>query len=106
MSPSTPILMYHALWAGCDDPEPLNALWDADPQLREPGARVYALDQRTFDHHLRQVVASGRKTLRSWNDLDLAPSEPTVWITFDDGHQSNLAFPPRPPPRCNRRMRC
>ncbi|MCL5271403.1 MAG: polysaccharide deacetylase family protein [bacterium] len=90
-----PILMYHGLWPAIDSPAELTRHWAADPQMRDPGARLYALDHRVFERHMQHIAASGRPTLRRWADLDASPASATrapVWITFDDGHRSNLAL--------------
>jgi peptidoglycan/xylan/chitin deacetylase (PgdA/CDA1 family) len=87
--------MYHALWRGCDDPAALQEAWAADPQLRDPGARLYALDDRVFDLQMQAVARAGRCTPAAWSDLDAPSPDGALWITFDDGHRSNfdLALP-------------
>jgi peptidoglycan/xylan/chitin deacetylase (PgdA/CDA1 family) len=90
-----PILMYHALWPASDDQARLRALWQADAQLREPGARLYALDVREFERQARLVAqAGGAGAPSSWDELERGVL-PGPWITFDDGHCSaaQLALP-------------
>jgi peptidoglycan/xylan/chitin deacetylase (PgdA/CDA1 family) len=86
--------MYHALWRGEDDPDALARQWAADSQLRDPGARLYALDRRVFERQMRQIAALRPACPESWDRLD-ASTPNAAWITFDDGHRSNhdLALP-------------
>lgn len=83
-----PILMYHALWRGGDDAD-VARQWREDPQLSDPGARVYAFDHREFERHMRTVAGHALQTPRTWDDLE-TPDASTIWITFDDGHRSNI----------------
>jgi peptidoglycan/xylan/chitin deacetylase (PgdA/CDA1 family) len=73
--------MYHALWRGAGDPAADRAAWDRDPQLRDPGARLYAVEERVFGRQMEMLAKAG-------------PSA-RARITFDDGHRSNhdLALP-------------
>lgn len=89
-----PILMYHALWPPLDAPDELNRTWAADPQLADPGARLYALDQRQFRRQMQAIVSSGRASPADWAAC-VRPSAPAAVISFDDGHASNhsLALP-------------
>jgi peptidoglycan/xylan/chitin deacetylase (PgdA/CDA1 family) len=87
--------MYHALWRGLDAPAAIEAGWAADPQLREPGARLYALDHRDFERQMQAIATAGRQTPGDWADLDALSGASAISITFDDGHRSNheLALP-------------
>lgn len=84
------ILMYHALWPPLDNPQALKAYWDADPHLAKAGARRYALDQRHFTRQMEAIAQAGKTTPSSWEDLMPSATHAAVWITFDDGHVSNL----------------
>ena len=91
-----PILMYHALWPPCDDPAQREALFAADPQLADPGARLYALDERAFKQQLNAISAAGLTTPQTWDELaDPKGADKRIALTFDDGHRSNfqLALP-------------
>lgn len=88
--------MYHALWPAQASPDDLMKYWAQDPQLREPGTRVYALEQTAFRRQMQSLARAGAQQPAQWGDLDRqTPSCNQVWITFDDGHQSNceLALP-------------
>jgi peptidoglycan/xylan/chitin deacetylase (PgdA/CDA1 family) len=92
-----PILMYHAVWPPLDDAAALQRHWAADPQLRDPGARRYALDQRRFQAQIAAIRAASLKPLRAWPSPEIlqASAGDQILITFDDGHISNytLALP-------------
>ncbi len=90
-----PIFMYHALWPAFQNPEEISVHWLQDPQLSDPGARLYALDARSFEQQIIAIAQSGAHTPAQWAELDQVPNRKTVWITFDDGHRSNaeLALP-------------
>lgn len=93
---SFPVLMYHGLWPALDDPQALQNLWDADPQMHDPGARRYALDFRTFQQQMEQIAAFRHAPFTEWNKrLAEPPHDGLPLITFDDGHVSNatLAHP-------------
>jgi peptidoglycan/xylan/chitin deacetylase (PgdA/CDA1 family) len=85
------ILMYHALWPGLDDPDRLRQWWAEDPQLKDPGARRYGLDQRAFAVQMESLAKSGGAMPTHWNEMGI-PRPPATWITFDDGHQSNVTL--------------
>ena len=87
--------MYHAVWPGLDEPGPRGFSPSQDPQLGDPGARVYALDERTFYEQMRIVAEGFACPSYAWETL-APPDQPrSVWITFDDGHRSNaeIALP-------------
>ncbi len=97
-----PILMYHALWPAIEDPSAQADHFARDPQLADPGARLYALDVRDFARQVSALSAArnGQAALADWDQLsaDLRgapPGRAAGWITFDDGHHSNadLALP-------------
>ena len=96
MAQRIPILMYHALWPALDSAQELRDYWDQDPQLRDPGARLYALDVSVFADQMRRLAAGHgpAPSVGSWGDLCSMTSVRSL-ITFDDGHQSNceLALP-------------
>ncbi len=77
--PALPILMYHGLHSGPQDP----GVYDA----------VYSLDPRKFAEQLDWLAANGYRTIRL-RDLDPpqqnSGSVRRVVITFDDGDISNL----------------
>lgn len=82
--------MYHALWAPQRSLDELKQTWAEDSQLKDPGARLYALDQELFDRHMRSLTDAGVALPTSWAALKPPPNSGAVWITFDDGHQSNI----------------
>jgi peptidoglycan/xylan/chitin deacetylase (PgdA/CDA1 family) len=86
-----PILMYHALWPAEDRAETLARIWDADAQMRDPGARLYALDERVFADQVERI-ARVMPVGGGWNELDNPTAPRRAWITFDDGHRSNHAL--------------
>jgi peptidoglycan/xylan/chitin deacetylase (PgdA/CDA1 family) len=92
--PHFPVLMYHALWPPLDAAA-LQQWISQDPHLRDPGVHLYALDQRVFRSQLRSIAQRGLQTPRQWAEFDTPSIEHPIWLTFDDGHQSNfsLAFP-------------
>lgn len=87
--------MYHALWQGGADATGVAAQWESDPQLRDPGARRYALDDRMFRLHMSAIVRAGGVVPQRWDDMNAPDPSARVVITFDDGHRSNheLALP-------------
>ena len=69
-------------------------------EIGEPGAGStvgkpagndpYLLPESVFATHVQAITASGSITPRSWDDLGRPCDAAQVWITFDDGHQSDL----------------
>ncbi len=93
MGTDFPILMYHALWPPIDDAAGRAAHFAADPQLADPGARLYALDARVFARQLDAIVAAGGAGAPpDAAGLDDPRWRRGAWITFDDGHRSNLTL--------------
>ncbi len=95
MTSFIPILMYHALWPPLEG-ESLARHWAADPQLADPGSRLYALDVREFERQLELLrdAGAGRSPL-AWTSFDAVGPRPGPVVSFDDGHHSNhsLALP-------------
>lgn len=84
-----PILMYHALYPALKDAAALQACWQADPQLADPGARHYALDAVRFDRQLAAITRADYRTPASLDELSV-PAANRIVLTFDDGHCSNV----------------
>ena len=87
--------MYHAVWPGLNEPGSHGVSPAQDPQLSDPGARVYALDERAFHRQMRIVAEGFTCSSNTWESLALPDPPRSVWITFDDGHRSNaeIALP-------------
>jgi len=85
-----PIFMYHALWSSIENRGELESCWLSDPQLGDPGARLYALDQNVFRRQMEYISRLQLRTPEQWGDFRCLPDEPSCCITFDDGHLSNI----------------
>lgn len=74
---STLILMYH----------------DIGPQdSKEHGHSPYILDPKVFESQVKSIKDSGRQVLTLSEWVFQRPQEPTIVLTFDDGHVSNYEW--------------
>ena len=84
--------MYHALWPAAEDAATRERRFASDPQLCDPGARLYAFSDETLAFHMQAIQAEGYAPIDRWQQLAEPLTGRRILITFDDGHLSNFTI--------------
>lgn len=87
---SFPILMYHAVLPREETSAGREQNPAHDVVLSDPAAWRYVLDLEAFERQMAFLAQVGVDTPAQWAEMTAGESRPKVWITFDDGHRSNV----------------